>query len=79
MAIKYTCDQCGKMFDKKEEVSEFHFFPSNDIPLFVHYFDCGSEKCKEISNIVHILCGKCASELMAHYLNRPVDTNRRNI
>ena len=77
MAVKYACDKCGKLFDRKEELSEIHLLPSKGIPFYIHYFDRGKECCKEVSNIVHILCEKCASEVFSNYLGRPVDANRR--
>lgn len=70
MAIKYTCDKCGKLFDDDLEMSCLQYHHprhNNKLRIFIY-----GEEQKEVEDFAHTLCDKCASEFLTNYIGKPV-------
>lgn len=76
MAIKFTCDKCGKLFDDSLEMSCLQYHKprhNNKLRIIAHVYSDGVEETREVEDMAHTLCNRCASEFLSHYLKMPVD------
>lgn len=75
MAVKYSCDKCGSLFETKGQMSFIRFTPPEGHNLYIHSF-AGFERDLCVGPIDNMLCDKCASEFLTSYTGKPVDARK---